>query len=205
MAPLLHIVLAFSCFLSLVAAHDNGMDMSMDGGMSLSMGNMIMYLHFTPGDNLWFLGWVASSPGAMVGACIGLFMLGMVDRWLGAMRAVMEMHWHARCASARVRLAPLVLTSSIQGSDRVVQQAQLTCAAHLSRRRAAEGPVPPSQLRVPPRRAPFHPSTRHLEGNRACHSDASVLPVHVSSNVRASISSLRGMAARFSADTDRSH
>ncbi|ETW79597.1 copper transporter [Heterobasidion irregulare TC 32-1] len=76
------------------------MDMSMDGGMSLSMGNMIMYLHFTPGDNLWFLGWVASSPGAMVGACIGLFMLGMVDRWLGAMRAVMEMHWHARAQIA---------------------------------------------------------------------------------------------------------
>ena len=113
MAPLLHVVLAFSYFASLVAAHDNGMDMSMDGGMSLSMGNMIMYLHFTPGDTLWFLGWVASSSGAMVGACIGLFMLGMVDRWLGAMRAVMEMHWHARCASARVRLAPLVLTSSI--------------------------------------------------------------------------------------------
>lgn len=30
---------------------DNGMDMSMDGGMSLAVGNMLSYLHFTPGDN----------------------------------------------------------------------------------------------------------------------------------------------------------
>lgn len=30
---------------------DNGMDMSMDGSMNLAVGNMLTYLHFTPGDN----------------------------------------------------------------------------------------------------------------------------------------------------------
>ena len=30
---------------------DNGMDMSMDGSMNLAVGNMLAYLHFTPGDN----------------------------------------------------------------------------------------------------------------------------------------------------------
>jgi solute carrier family 31 (copper transporter), member 1 len=79
-----------------VLAHDNGMDMSMDGSMSLTQGNMLPYLHFTPGDNLWFLGWVPSSAGAMVGACIGLFLLALVERWITACRAVMEVHWNRR-------------------------------------------------------------------------------------------------------------
>jgi hypothetical protein len=77
-------------------AHDNGMDMNMDQGMSMNMGNMIMYLHFTIGDNLWFLGWAPSTAGAMAGACIGLFMLATAERWLVAMRGVMEEHWSMR-------------------------------------------------------------------------------------------------------------
>lgn len=72
---------------------DNGMDMSMDGGMSLAVGNMLSYLHFTPGDNLWFLGWVPKSSGAMVGTCIALFMLALIERWIAACRGVMELHW----------------------------------------------------------------------------------------------------------------
>jgi solute carrier family 31 (copper transporter), member 1 len=85
-----------ACLLQVAAAASNGMNMTMDTGMQLSMGNMLTYLHFTPGDNLWFLGWVPKSAGAMVGTCIGLFMLALVDRWLSAMRAVMELHWYLR-------------------------------------------------------------------------------------------------------------
>ena len=77
-------------------AHSNGMDMSMDGAMDLSGGQMIPWLHFTPGDILWFYGWVPSSTGAMVGTCIGLFLLALVDRWIAACRAVMEVHWSKR-------------------------------------------------------------------------------------------------------------
>jgi solute carrier family 31 (copper transporter), member 1 len=77
-------------------AHDNGMVMSMDQAMSMDMGNMIMYLHFTIGDNLWFLGWAPRSTGAMVGTCIGLFVLAIAERWLAAMRALMELHWSTR-------------------------------------------------------------------------------------------------------------
>lgn len=82
--------------LPLCRAASNGMDMSMDGAMELAVGQMLPYLHFTPGDNLWFLGWVPTSTGAMVGTCIGLFLLSVVDRWIGACRGVMEMHWHNR-------------------------------------------------------------------------------------------------------------
>lgn len=77
-------------------ADDNGMNMSMDGAMVLAMGNMIPYLHFTIGDSLWFLGWVPQSVGAMVGACIGLFLLALLERWLAACRSLMETHWDAR-------------------------------------------------------------------------------------------------------------
>jgi hypothetical protein len=84
-----------SCLQSALAS-SNGMDMSMDGAMSLASGDMTSYLHFTPGDNLWLLGWVPQSAGVMVGACIGLFMLALVERWVAACRAVMEAHWSKR-------------------------------------------------------------------------------------------------------------
>ncbi|EPQ55533.1 hypothetical protein GLOTRDRAFT_138434 [Gloeophyllum trabeum ATCC 11539] len=78
-----------------VAAHDdmNGMDMSMDGAMSLASGQMLTYLHFTPGDILWFQGWVPKSTGAMVGACIGLFLLAILERWIACIRALADMAW----------------------------------------------------------------------------------------------------------------
>ncbi|KAH9957269.1 Ctr copper transporter [Lactifluus volemus] len=68
----------------------------MDQGMAMNMGNMIAYLHFTIGDNLWFLGWAPRSTGAMVGTCIGLFILAIAERWLAMMRGVMEAHWNTR-------------------------------------------------------------------------------------------------------------
>ncbi|KAH9041889.1 CTR copper uptake transporter [Lactarius deliciosus] len=110
---LLSLIVTFSFTCTL--AHDNGMDMNMDQGMSMSMGNMVMYLHFTPGDNLWFLGWAPRTAGAMVGTCIGLFMLAVAERWLSAMRAVMEGHWRTR---AQIVLADNLNTSSVATSDK---------------------------------------------------------------------------------------
>ncbi|KAI0295168.1 CTR copper uptake transporter, partial [Multifurca ochricompacta] len=94
-------------------AHENGMDMNMDHGMSMNMGNVIMYLHFTPGDNLWFLGWAPRSVGSMVGTCIGLFMLAIAERWLATMRSIMEESWStlAEIASTNNINASIVATS----------------------------------------------------------------------------------------------
>lgn len=92
---------------------DNGIDMSMDGGMNLAVGNMLSYLHFTPGDNLWFLGWVPKSPGAMVGTCIALFMLALLERWMAACRGVMELHWGQQAttiASDKLKTLPTRLS-----------------------------------------------------------------------------------------------
>ncbi|KAH9900710.1 CTR copper uptake transporter [Cubamyces lactineus] len=92
--PLLLAVLAN--LLSVVKAHDNGMDMSMDGSMDLAEGQMLPYLHFTRGDIVLFYGWVPSTKKAMVGACIGMFLLALVERWIAACRGVMEAHWRKR-------------------------------------------------------------------------------------------------------------
>ncbi|KAF8705620.1 hypothetical protein AX14_013884 [Amanita brunnescens Koide BX004] len=82
-------------------------DMDMGSGSNSSM--MTSFLHFTPlGDTLWFQGWTPSSPGAMVGACIGLFLLAIFDRWLAAGRATAEKAWRERAqlaAIARVDLS----------------------------------------------------------------------------------------------------
>ncbi|KAJ7501064.1 CTR copper uptake transporter [Mycena galericulata] len=101
------LALALSLTLPLLAhgAAANGMDMSMDDGMTLAAGTMMPMLHFTRGDTLWFQGWVPQSAGAMAGACIGLFVLTLVDRWLAAVRAMMELHW--REAGERLRRAAL--------------------------------------------------------------------------------------------------
>jgi len=77
----------------LARADENGMDMSMDDGMTLANGTMMTMLHFTLGDTLWFNGWVPQTRGAMAGACIGLFVLALVDRWIAAVRAMMNLHW----------------------------------------------------------------------------------------------------------------
>lgn len=72
----------------------SGMDMGSGSSSSMTMSS---FLHFTPlGDTLWFQGWTPSSPGAMVGACIGLFLLAIFDRWLAAGRATAEKAWRER-------------------------------------------------------------------------------------------------------------
>jgi len=132
------VTLSFSCTL----AHDNGMDMSMDGGMSMSMGNVLMYLHFTPGDNLWFLGWAPRTAGAMVGTCIGLFMLAVAERWLSAMRAVMKEHWRTR---AQIVLANKLNISSVATSEECDRQSSNRSQSNRSQplRDALKRRVPP--------------------------------------------------------------
>jgi len=99
---IMHLLAGQAFLASLIAGAlaDNGMVMSMDQGMDMTMGNMLMYFHFTIGDNLWFLGWAPHKAGAMAGACIALFMLAIAERWLVAMRGVMEDHWSTRAQIA---------------------------------------------------------------------------------------------------------
>jgi solute carrier family 31 (copper transporter), member 1 len=65
-------------------------------GSSNSTGGMVPWLHFTPGDVLLFQDWAPTTPGAVFGACVGLFMLAIIDRWLAALRRFMEIWWAER-------------------------------------------------------------------------------------------------------------
>ncbi|ORX39174.1 Ctr copper transporter family-domain-containing protein [Kockovaella imperatae] len=61
-----------------------------------SMGNMMMkmYFHGSIGDDYFlFKSWVPTSPGAIVGICIAVFILAIFDRYLAAMRRACDMYW----------------------------------------------------------------------------------------------------------------
>lgn len=54
---------------------------------------MVPWLHFTPGDTVLFQDWVPRKKGPIFGACLALFMLAILDRWLAALRRFMEAWW----------------------------------------------------------------------------------------------------------------
>ncbi|KAF7354434.1 CTR copper uptake transporter [Mycena venus] len=81
----------------------NGMDMSMDDGMTLASGMMMPYLHFTRGDILWFQGWVPQSSGALAGAGGSPLYGGMMEvRWREAarIRAVVDAKKNGKACDA---------------------------------------------------------------------------------------------------------
>lgn len=119
---IMHLLAGQAFLASLIAGAlaDNGMVMSMDQGMDMTMGNMLMYLHFTIGDNLWFLGWAPQKAGAMAGACIGLFMLAIAERWLVAMRGVMGDHWSTRFVLLLLYLTPFLSSYFAHAFDQTV-------------------------------------------------------------------------------------
>jgi len=82
-----------------VAQHLHGSTSDMEDAMMMGSTEDIMmvpYLHFTPGDAILFREWIPQKLGPFIGACIGLFLLGMLDRWLSAMRGLMEAWWGQR-------------------------------------------------------------------------------------------------------------
>jgi len=71
------------------------MDMGMDTGTSNSSMIMMMkpYIHFTPGDILFFSTWVPTTPGAFFGACLALFAVALFERFVAAIGRVVEAQW----------------------------------------------------------------------------------------------------------------
>ncbi|KZT51059.1 hypothetical protein CALCODRAFT_153682 [Calocera cornea HHB12733] len=77
----------------------DGMDMGGTAtGTTATTGTMGMMLgfHATPFDQLWFAGWTPQTNGAMAGACLGLFLLALIDRWIAAVRGLCEVWWKQR-------------------------------------------------------------------------------------------------------------
>lgn len=71
------------------------MDMTSDmSSNSTMMGMMKPYLHFTPGDFLFFSNIQPTSTGAVVAACLVLFSLAFIERLLAAYGRVTEKKWN---------------------------------------------------------------------------------------------------------------
>lgn len=90
----------------------------MDMGDDSSSMGMVMYLHFNNpfADSLWFKGWTPGSKGALVGACIGLFLLALVERLLAGMRGVMEAWWRRKTDAILVRSLSINRASQTRSS-----------------------------------------------------------------------------------------
>ncbi|GAA5938780.1 copper transporter family protein [Sporobolomyces koalae] len=75
------------------AGHDmSGMDM----GQSNASSAMMMSTHFTTtvgASNLWFSSWTPTTAAATFGACLGLFFLGILSRFLSAVKSCAEVAW----------------------------------------------------------------------------------------------------------------
>ncbi|THH02508.1 hypothetical protein EW026_g394 [Hermanssonia centrifuga] len=54
---------------------------------------MTPWLHFAAGDNLFFKSVRPSSHGAVAGACLVLIIVAILERWVSAIRGVLEVHW----------------------------------------------------------------------------------------------------------------
>lgn len=57
---------------------------------------MTPWLHFNGGDNFFFKSLHPSSHGAIAGACIVLVLISVFERWVAAMRGVLEHNWAER-------------------------------------------------------------------------------------------------------------
>ncbi|GLB45703.1 putative ctr copper transporter family protein [Lyophyllum shimeji] len=88
--PLLPLLLLTHLLPFATAHSSNGLDPNMDMPMPLAHGTMTSFLHFTPGDTLWLDGWVPGRAQTLFGACVGLFLLGVAERWVRALRAGVE-------------------------------------------------------------------------------------------------------------------
>ncbi|PPQ90423.1 hypothetical protein CVT25_014941 [Psilocybe cyanescens] len=98
-------------------AHNHGTTTSTSGASSSIHDMMVPYLHFTGGDFLFFEAWQPTSAGAIAGACIGLAMLAIIERWLSATRNVFNAHWRRR-AFDQTAVRDQVVTGRTVSSER---------------------------------------------------------------------------------------
>jgi len=146
--------------LPLLAYAHGGMDMGTMDGMNATtgVGMMTPWLHFSTGDPVWFADWMPVTNGGFAGACIGLFMLAVIERWIAAMRAVVEVWWKRRAQSI-VALRSIPKRNKSMSSEKG-EDVEIAIEAT-----ADERPYTPDRL-VPSLRsiAPFIPSHDFARG-----------------------------------------
>ncbi|KAG7099452.1 hypothetical protein E1B28_001303 [Marasmius oreades] len=90
------------------------------GGISM-MSMMTPWLHFnSSSDTLLLQSWQPKSSGAIAGACIGLVVVCLLERWLSGIRAVMEAYWRNRI---------LVITGTEKKNESSEASSEKCCAS----------------------------------------------------------------------------
>ncbi|KAG8721580.1 hypothetical protein FRC08_012023 [Ceratobasidium sp. 394] len=133
-----HVLAIFAILPSItLAQHVHGGGADGTGGVM-----MIPYLHFTPGDALFFKEWVPRSSGAVGGACVGLFVLAILQRCISAMRGVMDQHWKHR-SDALVAARFVRLRESVTSTDKVSEGGCCTVENAMTETPAPRPRLPP--------------------------------------------------------------
>ncbi|KAI0932458.1 hypothetical protein AcW2_001085 [Taiwanofungus camphoratus] len=124
------------------------MSTSSSGGSMMMMGGMTPYLHFTGGDNLLFKAWTPSSHGAIAGACIGLVVLAIFERFIGALRGLCQMYWRRRALAITSKTVPLASSiSSTPSQEKSQTDIEEVNVNTLADRLPADGSVSVQRLR----------------------------------------------------------
>ncbi|KAF6756176.1 Ctr copper transporter family-domain-containing protein [Ephemerocybe angulata] len=88
----LHLVLASTLlYLASGGAHEEHLSAtSTTTSMAGKATGMTAQFHTQLGDPIWLQAWVPQNKGALAGACIGLALLGILERWLAAFYALLS-------------------------------------------------------------------------------------------------------------------
>lgn len=123
--------------------------------MSNSTTAMHMATAFTTslGDaNLWFSGWTPTSAGATFGACLGLFFLAVLSRFLSAVKVCAEIAW-AQSLHERSRRTPGAIALSSEEPELEPKTGnQDDAPAYMRTPESAAGQSPSSRSPSPARR-----------------------------------------------------
>ncbi|KAI0690691.1 Ctr copper transporter [Cytidiella melzeri] len=102
---------------------------------------MTPWLHFTGGDPFYFKSLTPSSHGAIAAACIVLVVISIFDRWLFAMKNVLDVHW-ARSAIALRSSAKAEPAPNPPATPEKEAEATTTQSRHLLRKGRASASLP---------------------------------------------------------------
>ncbi|GAA6011231.1 hypothetical protein JCM11491_006767 [Sporobolomyces phaffii] len=100
-----------------------GMDMGQTNGTSA----MMMSTYFTTSlgaSNLWFSSWTPTTAGATFGACLGLFFLAILSRFLAAVKSCAEVAWAE--SIRRQHASPRPSSSSSPATSRAASDEKAT-------------------------------------------------------------------------------
>jgi len=121
--------------------------MTTSGSNTSTVVNMTPWLHTSGGDFLFFRDLTPTSKGAIAAAAVVLFLLAVFDRWVAAMRGVMEARWRDRAkAVASGGFVPLKENTEICHTEEDEKDAieKTTMASSTSRKTRTIAPFIPS-------------------------------------------------------------